>query len=194
MRRLGAIAFSVLLFCMAGAACAQDLAKPMLLVANPSLRGVYGHTALLAMPAGDKHFGFILNRATNLTMAQLYPEHAPSAKVQDPVYFGGPEVSNALFVLTPRDPGKPSTHLFGDVYMTGSAQVIDRVIEETPNEARYFAGFVAWQAEELAAEIEAGYWYVGAADEALIFRHDTASLWDELVERLRSDHHAALTE
>jgi len=166
---------------------AQDLGKPVLLVATPGLQGPYAHTAMLVVPLGDKHFGFILNRATEVTLARLFPEHAPSQKVVDPVYLGGPEVSNALFAVTKRDPGQPSMHFFGSLYMTSHAGIIDRIIEQTPNEARYFAGFVGWMPDELASEIEQGYWYVGEADESLVFRTDTSSLWEELVRRLGED-------
>src|SRR6267143_4157557 len=196
MNRAISTAFSALVACLlllgACAARAQDLEKPVLLVATPDLQGPYAHTALIVVPLGDKHLGFILNRATAITLAKLYPEHAPSAKVVDPVYLGGPEVPNALFAVTRRDPGQPSIHLFGSLYMTGYAGIIDSMIEKTPNEARYFAGFVGWMPEELAAEIEAGYWYVGEADESLVFRGDTSSRWEELVKRLGSETHAAL--
>lgn len=190
MKRL---VIAVLLFAGAGMAAAQDLAAPRLLVAVPELQGAYTHTAVLAIPLRDgKHFGFILNRATPATLARLYPDHAPSAKVKDPVYFGGPESTNALFALTGRDPGEPSMRVLGDLYLTGHAGVIDRIIEDTPNEARYFAGFVAWGPGELAAEIDAGYWLVAPADEATVLRHDTASLWEELVDRFSSEKHASL--
>ena len=145
---------------------------------------------MIAVPLGDKHFGFILNRASELTLARLFPEHAPSAKVVDPVYLGGPEVPNALFALTRRDPGAPSMHLFGSLYMTGHAGIIDRIIEQTPNDARYFAGFVGWTPGELAKEIEAGYWYVADPDPALVFRKNTDAMWEELVTRLGNGHPA----
>lgn len=185
-------AFAGLLFATAGGSLAQDLDKPVLLIATPGLQGVYGHTALIALPLADKHFGFILNRPTDVTMARLYPDHAPSAKVEEPVYFGGPQLAHALFAVTARDPGQPSMHLFGDVYLTAQAQLIDRIIEETPNTARYYAGFVAWTPGELAEEVNAGYWYVADADPSLIFRHDTSSLWEDLVQRLRNAQHASL--
>ena len=196
MRRPFSAAFSAWIACLlllgASVARAQELDKPLLLVAAPDLQGPYAHTALIVVPLGDKHFGLILNRATALTLAKVYPEHAPSAKVVDPVYFGGPEVPNALFAVTRRDPGQPSMHLFGSLYLTGHAGIIDRIIEETPNEARYFAGFVGWLPDELAGEIEAGYWYVAEADESLVFRADTSSLWEELVGRLGGEAHAQL--
>ena len=68
-----------------GAAAAQDLDRPLMLVATPELQGPYNHTALVVVPTGDGlHIGFILNRATGVKMATLFPEHAPSAKVVDP--------------------------------------------------------------------------------------------------------------
>src|SRR5262249_44190964 len=91
---------------------AQDLRKPMLLVAKPTLQGPYMQTALLAVPLGDKHIGFILNRATDVTLAKAFPDHAPSAKVLDPIYFGGPEAADSIFALVRRDPGAPSLNLF----------------------------------------------------------------------------------
>ena len=168
---------------------AQDLQKPLLLVAKPSLKGPYTHTALIVVPLGDKHIGFILNRATEVTLAKAFPEHAPSAKVIDPIYFGGPEASDSIFALVRRDPGGPSLQLFGDLFMTGNGKAIDRIIEQTPNEARYFAGFVGWMPEELASEIERGFWFVTDPDPALVFQKDPGEMWAELMRRLGKDPH-----
>jgi putative transcriptional regulator len=170
------------------AACttsAQELDRPLLLVAAPDLQGLYNRTALLVVPAaGGQHLGFIINRATDVKLATLFPDHAPSAKVVDPVYFGGPEMVQAIFAIVRHDPGVPALHLFGDLFVTGNGAAVDRIIEQTPNEARFFAGFVAWQPGELAKELEAGFWQVTEPDAALVFRDDTGMLWDELVNRL----------
>jgi putative transcriptional regulator len=162
---------------------AHDLGKPVLLVATPALQGPYSGTALIAVPVGDKHFGFILNRSSGTQLAKLFPEHAASAKVVDPIYLGGPEVPMAIFAVRRGDPGEPSMRLFGDLFLSGNARVVDRIIEQTPNEARYFAGFVGWLPDELAEEVAAGYWYVGEADEAQVLRRDTDAMWQELVTR-----------
>ena len=168
-----------------GVAAAQDIDRPLLLVAVPELQGPYNHTALVVVPAGEGvHFGFILNRATGVKLGTLFPEHAPSAKVVDPVYFGGPEMVGSIFAVVRHDPGEHGVHLFGDLYVTANADTVDRIIEKTPNDARYFAGFVGWQPGELAAELEAGYWTVAEPDPALFFRHDTGAMWDELRQQL----------
>lgn len=188
MKRLllaGLLAFA------AAAALAQDpdrpliLQRPLILVAAADLQGLYSRTALLVVPAAQgQHLGFILNRATDFKMATLFPEHAASAKVADPVYFGGPERLESIFAVVRRDPGGPSLHLFGDVFVTGHGGAVDRIIESTPNDARYFAGFVGWRPGELAKELEAGFWLVAEPDAALIFSKDTAAMWEELVKRV----------
>lgn len=186
--------FLALFFALSAAlAQAPDLTKPLLLVARPTLKGPYSHTAVLAVPLGNKHIGFILNRSTETKLSAAFPDHPPSAKVVDPIYFGGPEAADALFALKRGNPGQPSLQLFGDVYMTGSSKVIDRIIETTPNDARYFAGFVGWLPDELAAEIAKGFWYVGDADSADVFRKDSGdSMWQDLTRRLGHDVPPAL--
>jgi putative transcriptional regulator len=173
-----------LLFAAAAALRAEGLDKPLLLVAAPELRGPYGHTALLVVPVQGQHVGFILNRSTEMTLAKLFPDHAPSAQVADPVYLGGPVSANAIFAMVRRDPGEPSMRLFGDVHVTAHAPVVDRIIEQTPNDARYFAGFVGWQPGELAAEIEAGWWLVAEPDAAVVFSKASGEeLWGTLLKR-----------
>jgi Uncharacterized ACR, COG1678 len=54
------------------------------------------------------------------------------------------------------------------------------VIETMPNDARYFAGFVAWQPGELEDEIRAGAWEIRPADASTVFRADPGSLWRDL--------------
>lgn len=170
------------------AACAarsQDLDRPLVLVAAPDLQGPYSRTTLVVVPAaGGQHLGFILNRATDLKLATLFPEHAPSAKVVDPVYFGGPEMMGSIFAIVRRDPGVPALRLFGDLFVTGNGAAVDHIIEQTPNDARYFTGFVGWQVGELAKELEAGYWYLTDPDPALLFSDETGRMWEELVKRL----------
>jgi putative AlgH/UPF0301 family transcriptional regulator len=63
----------------------------VLLVAHPQFRDLdYRQTVLLASPAPNGgHVGVILNRPTRRTLGSLFPDHEPSKKVVDPVYYGG---------------------------------------------------------------------------------------------------------
>jgi putative transcriptional regulator len=171
------------------AAFAQSLERPLLLVASPTLQGAYSRTALLVFPMRGQHAGFILNRSTDVKLGTVFPEHGPSAKVIDPIYFGGPEMVDSLFAIVRKNPGGTgAVQVQGDLFVTAEAETVDRIIENTPNDARYFAGFVGWRPGELAKEIESGYWYVEEFDAAQAFRDDPGAMWEELVERLGNGH------
>jgi putative transcriptional regulator len=185
MKRLIAL---LALLTAAWTAHAEDLERPLLLVASPALHGAYAHTALLVFPMRGQHAGFILNRSTDVKLASVFPEHAPSAKVADPIFFGGPEMTDSLFAIVRKDPGPGAIQVLGDLFVTAEADCLDRIIEQTPNDARYFAGFVGWKTGELAKEIESGYWYAEPLDPAQAFRSDSAKMWEELVERLGNGH------
>jgi putative transcriptional regulator len=170
-----------------GAASAQDDA--MFLVAHPAFRDLeYRQTVLLAAPAPNGgHVGVIINRPTRRSLASLFPEHEPSKKVIDPVYYGGPFSRGALVALVRSDhtPGPGTVLLMKDLYLAFRANTIDQVIETTPNEARYFVGYVGWRPGELRAEIDRGLWSVLNADVHTIFRKDADGLWEELLQQTR---------
>jgi putative transcriptional regulator len=170
-----------------GAASAQDDA--MFLVAHPAFRDLeYRQSVLLAAPAPNGgHVGVIINRPTRRSLASLFPEHEPSKKVIDPVYYGGPFSRGALVALVRSDhtPGPGTVLLMKDLYLAFRANTIDQVIETTPNEARYFVGYVGWRPGELRAEIDRGLWSVLNADVHTIFRKDADGLWEELLQQTR---------
>ena len=72
-----------------------------LLVAKRQLTDrLYGATILVVRPIGqDQHIGFIVNRPSQVTLGQLFPQHAPSRKVPDPVFVGGPINAESIFAL-----------------------------------------------------------------------------------------------
>src|SRR2546421_5917205 len=123
------------------AARAQSLDNPVLLIASPKAAGLYRHAVMVVVPKGDGHVGFIINRATRTTVASAFPDEPDSAKISEPIYFGGPRAAQALYAVVRHDPGEGSRKLFGDVYVTVSGRTVDRIIREAPHEARFLAGF-----------------------------------------------------
>jgi putative transcriptional regulator len=173
---------------LASAARAQE-DDAILLVAHPAFRDVdYRQTVLLAAPAPNGgHVGVILNRPTKRSLSSLFPEHEPSKKVLDPVYYGGPFSRGALVALVKSSvaPGAGSVMLMKNLYMAFRVNTIDQIIESTPNEARYFVGYVGWRPGELRNEIDRGIWSVLGADADVVFRKDMDSLWEELLQQTR---------
>jgi putative transcriptional regulator len=191
------VAFSLLLW--AGGAVAQQ-EEALLLIAHPAFRDLeYRQTVLIAAPApSGGHVGVILNRPTKRSLGSLFPEHEPSKKVVDPVYYGGPFSRGALVALVKADdtPGAGSVLLMPHLYLTFRANTIDHVIETTPNDARYFVGYVGWRPGELKSEIDRGLWSVLDANVEMAFRKDTDGLWEELLQstrRIRADAGTTLT-
>ena len=163
---------------------AQGQDDAIILTAHPAFRDLeYRQTVLIAAPAPNGgHVGVILNRPTRRSLGSLFPEHEPSKKVVEPVYYGGPFSRGALVALVRADsaPGSGSVLLMKNLYLAFRANTIDQVIESTPNEARYFVGYVGWRPGELRSEIDRGLWSVSNAELDVIFRKDTEGLWEEL--------------
>ena len=172
----------LLVTCASAIAQGQD--EAVILVAHPAFRDAdYRQTVLIAAPVpSGGHVGVILNRPTRRSLGSLFPEHEPSKKVADPVYYGGPFSRGALVALVRSDsaPGAGAVLLMKNLYLAFRANTIDHVIETTPNEARYFVGYVGWRPGELKAEIDRGLWTVTGAEIDTIFRKDTDGLWEEL--------------
>ncbi|MGH8692342.1 MAG: YqgE/AlgH family protein [Burkholderiales bacterium] len=170
-------------------AAAQGADEAVILIAHPGFRDLeYRQTVLVAAPSPNGgHVGVILNRPTRRSLGSLFPEHEPSRKVIDPVFYGGPFSRGALVALVRADhaPGSGSVLLMKNLYLAFRANTIDHVIETTPNEARYFVGFVNWRPGELKSEIDRGLWSVTGADLDLMFRKDTDGLWEELFQQSR---------
>src|SRR5262245_11488828 len=180
---------AALLLLSAGVASAQRQEEAIILIAHPAFRDLeYRQTVLIAAPAPNGgHVGVILNRPTRRSLGSLFPEHEPSKKVVEPVYYGGPFSRGALVALVRADaaPGAGSVLLMKNLYLAFRANTIDHVIETTPNEARYFVGYVGWRPGELRSEIDRGLWTVSNAELDIIFRKDTEGLWDELLQQSR---------
>jgi putative transcriptional regulator len=165
---------------------AADVDAPVVLVAKRQLQDrLYGSTILVARPIGrNQHIGFIVNRPTRVKLGDLFPSHAPSKRVPDPVFLGGPISSESIFALvqTDKNPGGRSVKLLDNLFAVIDGKLIDDVIEKDPAHARFVAGLVAWRSGELVEEIRRGAWFVLAADSRLVLRKPDG-LWEELVRR-----------
>jgi putative transcriptional regulator len=164
-----------------------DDSDSIILIAKRQLQDkLYGSTILIARPIGaDRHVGFIINKPTQMTLGKLFPAHEPSRKVADPVFLGGPVSPEVIFAMVhgKESPGGRSIKILDDLYLAIDSDVVDRVIEKQPAQARFFAGMVLWRPGELHEEIKRGLWYLHDARTDLVLRKPTESMWEELVGR-----------
>jgi putative transcriptional regulator len=167
-----------------GAAHAADVSHAVLLVASERLAGSsFAETVILAAPLPQGgHMGIVINRPTDVRLERLFPEQASAHNVVDPVYAGGPMLSDFLFAVT-RTPPKGAggvVPLMPGLVAVLDATKVDRIIETTPNDARYFVGLMLWKPQQLEEEIRAGAWQVRPPSLDTILRSHAAELWKSL--------------
>ena len=186
MRFLSLLSVIALALC-APLAWSADITDTVLLVAKRNLKDrIYGSSILVARPLGDdRHVGFIVNKPTTMTLGKLFPKHLPSQKVVDPVYLGGPTGPEVIFAMIKgrESPGGRSLQLAPGLYVAFDSAVVDRIIEQQPQQARFLAGMVLWQPMELGEEVKRGLWYVLEPQPEILLRKSTDGLWEELVGR-----------
>jgi len=189
--RLFAVALGMAAVLVEPAAAQGGLAaeQAVFLIAAPAFRDPeYRQTVLLAAStASGGHIGVIINKPTRRSLSSLFPEHEPSKKVVEPVFFGGPFSTSALVAVVrgDRSPGTGSILIMSNLYLAINVGTIDRIIEERPNDARYYVGYVGWRPGELRREIDRGLWHVLNPDVNTIFRRDTEQIWEELLRMAR---------
>jgi putative transcriptional regulator len=145
----------------------------VLLVAKPGLRDPnFSQTVVLVTQAGDSStVGVILNRPTSV-------RHEPTG---EPVYSGGPVMPRTLVALFRSEtvPPAPSFHVLQGTYLS----MHPAILEGLKPPYRLYAGFAGWMPGQLESEIARDGWYVLPASEELVFRRDTAGMWQELVDQ-----------
>ena len=187
--RIASLALAFLVLALAAPlAQSQDAnADTVILVAKRNLADrIYGNTIIATRPIGEsRHIGFIVNKPTTMTLGKLFPKHLPSQKVVDPVYLGGPTGAEVIFAMIKdkASPGGRSMQLAPGLFVAFDSEIVDRIIEKQPQQARFFAGMVLWQPYELQEEIKRGLWFVLEPQPDLLLRKNTDSLWEELVSR-----------
>jgi putative AlgH/UPF0301 family transcriptional regulator len=181
---LTAVASILFLWCVHEAAQAADLTQGVVLVASERLSdSPYAQTVVLAapLPAGG-HIGFVLNRPTGVKLESLFPDQESTRKVVDQVYAGGPVMRGYLFAVTRKPPAEEGTFvpLLPGVFAAIDGPAVDNLIENSPNEARYFVGLMFWPPDALANDVEGGAWSVRRADADLVLPANASGLWKSL--------------
>jgi putative transcriptional regulator len=171
----------LLLALLAAPAWAQQGERPnaILLIAKPDLADPnFSRTVVLVTQASDGGtVGVILNRPLGRT-------HTSGAQI----FLGGPVMQEIVVALfrAERAPAAPAFHVLKGVYLSMHPGNVDPLLE-APAGRRYrlYMGFSGWAPGQLESEMQRDGWYVLPASEEIIFRADTAGLWDELVEKAR---------
>jgi putative AlgH/UPF0301 family transcriptional regulator len=155
--------------------------EPAFLVASPKLRGPYAGSVMLVTPFEGVHIGLILNKPTTASMGRLFPDHEPSKAVSDPVYRGGfHNQAQVLMLKAGPQPTPRSIEMMPGHWLCFETHAIDEAIEKTPNEQRFYMGFVIFREGELDEEMKKGFWTRRKADPGKLRLPDTSTLYEQL--------------
>ena len=156
------------------------VAKPGL--ADPNFRET---VVLVARTENAETLGVILNRPSELKLADLWQGSAGTDGYKDRVFFGGPVLNRVLVALfrSPTPPQAPAFEVLNHVYLSMHPGNLERLLAQNAATYRLYAGFSGWAPRQLESEIEREGWYVVPAREDLLFRKETAGMWRELVEQ-----------
>jgi len=125
--------------------------------------------------------GLVINRRTEITVSRIFPKTKHATK--DPVYLGGPVgVTAVQALLRLPDAIEHATHVMGDVYVTGTKDLMETSIvsQADPSKFRVYLGYAGWGSGQLEAEIQLGAWSVINGSAKIIFDKDPDSLWSRL--------------
>jgi putative transcriptional regulator len=172
----------------AAAAQSPQPANGVLLVAKPGLPDPrFAETVVLVTQAPEgQTVGVILNRPLRAKLAELVQDESLLHHYKGTVYFGGPVMERSIVALfrSSEPPRAPAFHVLKGIYLSMHPGIVEPLLRESGAGYRIYAGFSGWAARQLEGEIERDGWYVLPASEQLVFRSDTAGMWEELLARV----------
>ena len=137
----------------------------------------------MATPFPDGgHIGFIINKPSGVNLPALFPDDTAAREVKDSVHLGGPALLSVIFAVTRNAPETPGAAipLMPGLFAVVDKDAIDRIIQTTPNEARYFLGMMMWKPGDLEDQVSDSVWEVRPANADMVLRAKSPGLWNSL--------------
>jgi putative transcriptional regulator len=163
----------------------DDSLAGQLLLASPSLRdpNFERSVVLIGVHSTEGAMGVVLNRPSQLTVAEAAPQLEEAVVDADRVYVGGPvQPSSIVFLAEFLDPDPAGLLVLGRIGFPTPEVEIDELSAATER-ARVFAGFAGWGEGQLEAEIESGDWIADAALPDDVFTDAPEQLWSDVLTR-----------
>ncbi len=144
----------------------------------------FERTVILLLIHGEEgSVGLILNRPTQVPLAEAVPEFNNSG-AQHRLFFGGPVAMNTLmFLVRGKAPPAQAAAVLEDVYVGADRQGLRQLLRQPAGAARLrlFFGHAGWGPGQLNAELATGSWRLFAADAAAVFDTQADTLWEKFI-------------
>ena len=141
---------------------------------------------LMCQHSQEGAYGLVVNRLTDVTVGQLFPEDPLLSQVDFPVHLGGPvDRSTLQFVHSIPEHVPGAFELADGVHLGGDLHALGRFLREEPDAAlrsvRVLLGYSGWGAGQLDDELAAGSWVPAPADGKAVFGGDAEQVWKRVV-------------
>ena len=165
----------------------QRAAAGKFLVANHSLRDPnFAKTVVLLTGHSDQGaMGLIINRPTDVRLAEVLPETEGLEDRSDTIYIGGPVARRGMILLirTDEEPENARRVLDG-LYWSASRTVLETMISEGDMDSfRVYSGHSGWGPGQLENELQQGAWHIFPADIRTVFDPSLPEVWQRLIDR-----------
>ena len=159
--------------------------RGQLLVASPALVDPnFDRTVVLVTEHTEAGaMGLVLNRPSNVAVAEAVPHLAELVEDGAPVYVGGPVQSEAVVALAELDdPSEAAALALGDIgFLRADADAGE--LAAGVRRARIYAGYAGWGAGQLESELEESAWIVEPAEPGDVFTSAPDGLWSAVLRR-----------
>lgn len=163
---------------------ADEWLKGKLLLSLPIVRqDAFYRTVILLLAHGPQGaLGVILNRPTEIALAEIFPELVFEAAEPTVLFAGGPVDTDGIICLA----RGPSTE-----ERPGFAPVLDRwgsIDPRTPppggvDNVRVYRGYAGWSRRQLEEELARGSWLVAEAGPFDLTSESPDDLWERVLDR-----------
>ena len=159
--------------------------RGQLLIAGPTLADPnFWRTVVLVVEHSDEGaLGLVLNRPSEMSVADAVPELEGLVDPSDDLFVGGPVQPLSVIVLAEfEDPGDAALIAFEDVGVLAAGAPLTELAAGV-KEGRAFVGHAGWAPGQLDSEIERGDWILEPARRADAFSAQPMELWGEVLTR-----------
>jgi putative transcriptional regulator len=166
----------------------KALAAGKLLIAARGLPdGNFSRTVVFLIAHSDQGaMGVVVNRRTDVTLARVFPDLAPSGASVSQAFIGGPVERTAAVGLV-RGPDTPAgaRHIVDGVSVVSTQDALEALVKAgaAPARFRVYLGYAGWGPGQLEAETLEGAWHVVAGEAGVVFDPDPAAMWQRQIAR-----------
>lgn len=181
------------------AASAPDLEAPALLLAMPQVQDPFFHRSvvLLLHHTDEGSFGFIVNRPTELLLAEILDGmDIPWKGLEDThAFFGGPVQSQMGTVMFRHSVGEQIdlrsmeavTEICPGILISQQLEDLGSLAQKPPLCFRLFLGYAGWGAGQLVDEIVRNDWLMAPVQNDLLFSDQPEQVWEEAIRSVGVD-------